>query len=591
MTSTGGTVTRKATWATTTLLEPGRHLLLANSTGVFAASADAVYSGGFAATGGALVSGRSAARPSTPSAGATRPTRSSRGRPRPRPGRGARSSAGPAASGGNVSDTNDNAADFVVNGAPVAQNLAAAPVPAPAPSPRTRRPTPTRHGRADADGYAHSHPDPGADTPTAAPTLCSRRPRPRTRRRPRRRVVPTATPTTSPSPSPAPSGPALAVADARHAAIGSSIVVRGVVVAEAGRLGTPAVLVIADATGGLPVRLPDGVARPRAAPSSRSAACSPTRTVSSRSGREGRRGPGRHREPPVADGRRRRRDRGSDRRPPRPRRRHDRHVGVALVQRRPRVHDHRRGRRHASDPRRRLGRPRPVDPAQGRRGDVHGRGRAARHAQGRARRLPPLAPRPRRRHGHGPAVDRRRQPTASPKGGPTPKPSGGPSKPGTISVRAALLRDGQRVTVEGVLDDRHGPARRQRAPHDRRGRHGGDRGLSGRAGRRDAPRSAGARHRDRGQAWGAPRLRAEEFASSGRDNRPSHAVRTAPTAAVEWRLVRVEGTIARRPPQRRPLERRAAAGRRRQSRSAGSPAAASRPRRSSRAGARRSSGS
>ena len=55
VTSTGGTVTRKATWATTTLLEPGRHLLVANSTGVFAASADAVYSGGFAANGGAVV--------------------------------------------------------------------------------------------------------------------------------------------------------------------------------------------------------------------------------------------------------------------------------------------------------------------------------------------------------------------------------------------------------------------------------------------------------------------------------------------------------------------------------------------------------
>ncbi len=44
--------------------------------------------------------------------------------------------------------------------------------------------------------------------------------------------------------------------------MGDEALVRGVVVAEAGRLGTPALLVIADATGGMPVRLPDGVAPP-----------------------------------------------------------------------------------------------------------------------------------------------------------------------------------------------------------------------------------------------------------------------------------------------------------------------------------------
>jgi hypothetical protein len=54
-TSTGSTVTRKASWATSTLLRPGRHLLVANAAGVIAPIADATYSGGFAATGGALV--------------------------------------------------------------------------------------------------------------------------------------------------------------------------------------------------------------------------------------------------------------------------------------------------------------------------------------------------------------------------------------------------------------------------------------------------------------------------------------------------------------------------------------------------------
>ena len=54
-TSTGSTVTRKASWSTATILEPGRHLLVANSAGIHAAIADATYSGGFAATGGAIV--------------------------------------------------------------------------------------------------------------------------------------------------------------------------------------------------------------------------------------------------------------------------------------------------------------------------------------------------------------------------------------------------------------------------------------------------------------------------------------------------------------------------------------------------------
>lgn len=53
-TSSGSTVTRKATWVSSLVLEPGRRILLANASGLFAAVADSTYSGGFAATGGAL---------------------------------------------------------------------------------------------------------------------------------------------------------------------------------------------------------------------------------------------------------------------------------------------------------------------------------------------------------------------------------------------------------------------------------------------------------------------------------------------------------------------------------------------------------
>ncbi|MDQ3938322.1 MAG: lamin tail domain-containing protein, partial [Chloroflexota bacterium] len=53
-TATGGTVTRKQSWADL-LLEPRHHLLLANASGVHAEQADGLYSGGFAATGGSVV--------------------------------------------------------------------------------------------------------------------------------------------------------------------------------------------------------------------------------------------------------------------------------------------------------------------------------------------------------------------------------------------------------------------------------------------------------------------------------------------------------------------------------------------------------
>src|SRR5215213_10832002 len=40
VTSTGTTVTRKASWSTTLMLEPGRHLFLANTSGIYAGLAD-----------------------------------------------------------------------------------------------------------------------------------------------------------------------------------------------------------------------------------------------------------------------------------------------------------------------------------------------------------------------------------------------------------------------------------------------------------------------------------------------------------------------------------------------------------------------
>jgi hypothetical protein len=52
-TSSGSTVTRKATWAGSTIVGPGRRVLVVNAAGALAAG-DSTYTGGFAATGGAV---------------------------------------------------------------------------------------------------------------------------------------------------------------------------------------------------------------------------------------------------------------------------------------------------------------------------------------------------------------------------------------------------------------------------------------------------------------------------------------------------------------------------------------------------------
>ena len=53
--SAGASATKRVGWTAPLLIGPGRHLLIANSAGIFAAGADATYTAGIAATGGALV--------------------------------------------------------------------------------------------------------------------------------------------------------------------------------------------------------------------------------------------------------------------------------------------------------------------------------------------------------------------------------------------------------------------------------------------------------------------------------------------------------------------------------------------------------
>ena len=176
-TSTGSTVTRKATWTASRPLEPGRHLLIANAAGIHAGLADATYTGGFAATGGAIVLRPVGGTPIDAVAWGDASSAFVEGGAAPAPAAGSSLERRPGGPAGNGADTNDNAADFVVS-VPSPQNLASAPTPdpgatpSPAPSP-TVTPAPT------------VVPTP---SPTAVPT-----------------PTPTATPTPIPTPSPSPS--------------------------------------------------------------------------------------------------------------------------------------------------------------------------------------------------------------------------------------------------------------------------------------------------------------------------------------------------------------------------------------------------
>ena len=146
VTSTGGTVTRKAAWTASLLLEPGRHLLVANSAGTYASIADATYSGGFAATGGAIVLRVVGGAPIDAIGWGDATNAFVEGLPAPAPAADSSLERRPGGLAGNGSDTNDNVADWLVQSSPSPQNLAAPPLPAPGASPTpliTPPPTPS----------------------------------------------------------------------------------------------------------------------------------------------------------------------------------------------------------------------------------------------------------------------------------------------------------------------------------------------------------------------------------------------------------------------------------------------------------------
>ena len=135
VTSTGGTVTRKASWASSVLLAPGRHLLIANSSGIFGPLADATYSGGFAGTGGAIVLRAIGGAPVDAVGWGDATNAFVEGTAAGAPAAGSSIERKPGGLAGNTIDTNANSADFFLQPSPNPQNLAAPPVPAHTPSP------------------------------------------------------------------------------------------------------------------------------------------------------------------------------------------------------------------------------------------------------------------------------------------------------------------------------------------------------------------------------------------------------------------------------------------------------------------------
>ena len=228
VTSTGGTITRKATWAVSTIVAPGRHVLLANSSGVFAGGADATYSGGLSATGGAIVLRAVGGAPTDALAWGDASSAFVEGSAAVAPAAGSSIERLPGGAAGNAIDTNDNRADTHVEAAPVAQGLSAAPVPVATSSPSpTATPTPT------------PSPSP-SPSPTAEPT-----------------IEPTAGPTPSPTPTatPEPTSSLVSIAGARAAADGSTVTVEGTLTMALGALETGNVAFVQDDSGGIALYL------------------------------------------------------------------------------------------------------------------------------------------------------------------------------------------------------------------------------------------------------------------------------------------------------------------------------------------------
>jgi hypothetical protein len=299
--ASGKSTTRKRTWSDRRIA-PGSRLLLANVDGAYAARADQTYSGGFSATGGSIVLRFVGGEVVDALSWGDAASAFVEGMPGAAPDAGSSLERRPGAGGVNSVDTNDNAADTIVNPRPVPEGSVPSgpgptPKPTPDPTPRpTAPPTPTATPRptpspaptstptappptptptvtpptAAPTGAPTPPPTPVATTlPTPAPTASPTVPVSTTEPTHRPTLEPTAAPTAeprptpsqvptlAPEPTPAPTSPAaIAIARAREVPVGESVTIAGTVTVQPGRLLDGATVVVQDETGGVVLRLP-----------------------------------------------------------------------------------------------------------------------------------------------------------------------------------------------------------------------------------------------------------------------------------------------------------------------------------------------
>ncbi len=312
VTSSGSTVTRKVTWSAAIILTPGQRYLIANSAGVHAVIADAVYSGGFAAIGGVLAL-RAVGGAVVDAIGWGDATNAFvEGTAAPAPPAGSSLERRPGGPAGNGTDTNVNLADWLVSGTPGPQGHASPPVPGPGPSPTptvaptptatptvgptptatmvptatatpgasptvdptptaiptptadptsTRTPEPTLTPSPSVDPTATPAPSPSATTtptPTPTPTpTATPSPEPTATATPTPDLTPaptaspTSIPTTSPTPTPTPTSAPVDIAAVRGLPDGTDVTVDGVLTTDLGVLESGRTSFVEDATGGI----------------------------------------------------------------------------------------------------------------------------------------------------------------------------------------------------------------------------------------------------------------------------------------------------------------------------------------------------
>lgn len=275
--ASGKSSTRKHAWSGGQVPAAGR-VLLANVDGTFAVGADHTYRGGLSATGGSVVLRSAGGVVVDALSWGTAASAFVEGTAAPAPPAGASIERRPGDGAANGRDTNDNAADTRINESPVPEGSSGSPPPAPEPTPQpTAEPTPKPPPQPTPKPTPEPTPQPTLEPtprPTPGPTP-QPMPEPTPQPTPAPTTQPTRPPTPSPSPSPGPTVPptpdptpiptqqpgptppaALEVAIARTRVVGSVVTVEGTVTAQAGHILGDRTLVLQDATGGLPVRLP-----------------------------------------------------------------------------------------------------------------------------------------------------------------------------------------------------------------------------------------------------------------------------------------------------------------------------------------------